>query len=399
MPKTALTGPYGQTKPRVAIVSFPFKGYSPYKFLSELLLILTPISDRIIILDGNTDRIQAAPSSKIVMRDIGVSMHYLRDLKPKYFSAVVWILKWLLIQCRVSLELTRARADLDIVLFYLAYPGYLLPLIVTKLHGKKSIEVLTRSKATTKTDRLWALQDPILFTLLDGISPESRGLIKELGIDKYGHKILPEGARFVDSRHYAKQKRLSERANVVGFIGRLAREKGIVEFVRAIPLAAKESSDLKFLIVGSGPLSAWVTEQCNHLSAEFGTDIKLLHWVDETDLPSFYNELKLFVLPSYRDALPTSILEAMACGTPVLAAPVGAITDVIIDECTGFLLESIAPEHIAQRIIATLNSSELEKIADRAESLIRQRFTRTAAIERYDEMFQEVLLDVRRPTI
>jgi glycosyltransferase involved in cell wall biosynthesis len=398
MAQAALTGSYGQTKPRIAIVSFPFKGHSPYKFLSELLLILTPISRRIMIIDGNTDRIQAPDGSKIVVRDIGVSMHYLGDLKPKYFSAVVWTLKWLLIQCRVSLELTRARADLDIVIFYLAYPGYLLPLIVTKLHRKKSIEVVTRSKATTKIDRLWELQDPILFTLLDGISPESRGLIKELGIEKYGQKILPEGARFVDSRRYTKQKRLSERANVVGFIGRLAREKGIVDFVRAIPLAAKEASDLKFLIVGSGPLSAWVTEQCNHLSAEFGMDIKLSHWVEEMDLPSCYNELKLFVLPSYRDALPTSILEAMACGTPVLAAPVGAIPDVIIDECTGFLLESKAPEHIAQRIIAILNSRELEKIADNAEGLIRQRFTRTAATERYDKMFQEVLLDVRRPT-
>jgi glycosyltransferase involved in cell wall biosynthesis len=398
MPQTSLTGPNSQIKPRVAIVSFPFKGYSPYKFLSELLFILTPISDRIMIVDGNTDRIQAAHSSKIVKRDIGVSMHYLRDLKPKYLSAVVWILKWLLIQCQVSLELTRARADLDIVIFYLAYPGYLLPLIVTKLLRKKSIEVITRSKATTKMDRLWALQDPILFTLLDGISPESRGLINELGIDKYAHKILPEGARFVDNRRYTKRKSLSERENVVGFIGRLAREKGIVNFVRAIPLAAKETSDLKFLIVGSGPLSAWVTEQCNHLSAEFGTEIKLLHWVEEADLPSFYNELKLFVLPSYRDALPTSILESMACGTPVLAAPVGAIPDVIIDECTGFLLESTAPEHVAQRIIAILSSRELEKIADNAEGLVRQRFTRTAATERYDKMFQEVLLDVRRPT-
>ena len=281
MPQTALSGPYSQTKPRVAVVSFPWKSHSPYKFLSELIIILEPISDKIVLIDGNTDRIDTAHSSKIVVRDIGISMHYLGDLKPKYFSAVIWIFKWFLIQCRASLELARARADVDVVIFYVAYPGYLLPLVVTKLLRKKSIEVVTRGKATTKTARLWRLQDPILFTLLDGISPESRGLIKELGIEKYGQKVLPEGARFIDDRRYKKNKRLSERANVVGFVGRMTREKGIVDFVHAIPLAAEEVSDLKFSIVGSGPLSDWVNEQCNHLSTERGIDITLTNWVEE----------------------------------------------------------------------------------------------------------------------
>jgi glycosyltransferase involved in cell wall biosynthesis len=325
-------------------------------------------------------------------------MHYLGDLKPKYFSAVMWILKWFLIQCREGLELVRARADVDVVVFYMAYPGYLLPLIVTKLLRKKSIGVVTHSKATTTTARLWRLQDPILFTLLDGISPESRGLIKELGIEKYGQKVLPEGARFIDDRRYKKNKRLSERGNVVGFVGRMAREKGIIDFVHAIPLAAEEVSDLKFSIVGSGPLSDWVSEQCNHLITERGIDITLTNWV-ETGLADYYNELKLFVLPTYLDAFPTSILEAMACGTPVLATPVGAIPDVITDEGTGFLLESTSPERIAERITMIVDYRELERVADNAEGLIKQKFTRTAATERYDKMLKEVLLDLRRPTV
>jgi glycosyltransferase involved in cell wall biosynthesis len=397
MPQTTLSGSYSQTKPRVAVVSFPWKSHSPYKFLSDLITILEPISDKIVLINGNTDRIDTAHCRKVVVRDIGISMHYLGDLKPKYYSAVIWILKWFLIQCRASLELARARADVDVVIFYVAYPGYLLPLVLTKLLRKKSIEVVTRSKATTTTSRLWRLQDPILFTLLDGISPESRGLIKELGLENYGQKILPEGARFIDDRLYKKNKRLSERANVVGFIGRMTREKGIVDFVHAIPLAAEEVSDLKFSIVGSGPLSDWVNEQCNRLSTERGIDITLTNWV-ETGLADYYNELKLLVLPTYLDAFPTSILEAMACGAPVLATSVGGIPDVIVDEETGFLLESTAPERIAQRITTILNDRELERVADNAEGLIRQKFTRTAATERYERILNEVFLGVRRPT-
>ena len=393
MPQTALIGQYSQTKPRVAVVSFPWKSHAPYKFLSDLISILEPISDKIVVIDGNTDRIDTGHCQQSCYRDIGISMHYLGDLKPKYLSAVLWILKWFLIQCLASLELARARADVDVVIFYVAYPGYLLPLVLTKLLRKKSIEVVTHGKATTTIARLWGLQDPFLFTLLDGISPESRGLIKELGIEKYGQKVLPEGARFIDDRRYKKSKRLSERANVVGFVGRMEKDKGILDFVHAIPLAAEEVSDLKFSIVGSGPLSDWVNEQCHYLSTERGIDITLTNWV-ERGLADYYNELKLFVLPTYRDAFPTSILEAMACGTPVLATPVGAIPDVITDEGTGFLLESTAPERIAQRITMILNYRELEKVADNAEGLIREKFTKTAATERYDTMLKTVLPDL-----
>jgi glycosyltransferase involved in cell wall biosynthesis len=74
--------------------------------------------------------------------------------------------------------------------------------------------------------------------------------------------------------------------------------------------------------------------------------------------------------------------------------PVGAIPDVVTNEETGFLLESTAPERIAQRVIMILNYKELEKVADNAESLIRQKYTRTAAIERYEKMMKEVLVDL-----
>ena len=56
------------------------------------------------------------------------------------------------------------------------------------------------------------------------------------------------------------------------------------------------------------------------------------------------------------------------------------------------MLESTAPERIAQRITTILNYSELEKVADNAEGLIRRKFTRTAATERYDKMLKEVLV-------
>ena len=75
-------------------------------------------------------------------------------------------------------------------------------------------------------------------------------------------------------------------------------ETGIIDFVYAIPFAADQVSD----------------EQCTRLNTGPGTDITLTNW-GETSLVDYYNELKLFVLPIYICALPTGILEAMACDT------------------------------------------------------------------------------------
>jgi glycosyltransferase involved in cell wall biosynthesis len=171
----------------------------------------------------------------------------------------------------------------------------------------------------------------------------------------------------------------------------MSKEKGIIDLIHAIPLAVEQESDLKFMIVGAGPLTDWVRDQCNRLRTERGITITWMEWIDLPDKIDYYNGLKLFVLPTYNDAFPTTILEAMACGTPVLATPVGAIPDVIADEDTGFFLESNAPESIAQRITMIVNYKGLEKVSDNAESLVRQKFARTAATERYDMMLKKVL--------
>jgi len=68
------------------------------------------------------------------------------------------------------------------------------------------------------------------------------------------------------------------------------------------------------------------------------------------------------------------VIDAMACGTPVLATPMGAIPDVIKDGETGFLMENNSPECIAN-VIRALESSDLEGIAQRAQVLVECEFT------------------------
>jgi glycosyltransferase involved in cell wall biosynthesis len=314
-------------------------------------------------------------------------MHFLGDKKPAVYSALLWIIKsMVVVQLRESIELVKARNDVDLVLFYMAYPWCLLSLLTAKMLRKKAIDVVTHGKPVTLFEKLYSTQDHIFFRLLDGISPESRGLIKDLDLRRYHTPILPEGARFIDTSRYVLKKQLNERRNLVGFIGRLTKEKGTIEFIRAIPTIAKDNADVAFLIGGAGPLSEWAANECAQIKTQ-GIDVTIVGWIDE-DLPERLNELKLLVLPTRYDALPSILLEAMACGTPVLATPVGAIPDLIKEGETGLLIANGNPECIAETVTKALSfpQEELARIAENAKATVDARFSYAGAVKRFEDI-------------
>jgi len=277
-------------------------------------------------------------------------------------------------------------------MFYVAYPYYLLPLIVAKIFRKKTVEVITRSKHNSLLPKILSLQDPLLFRLLNGISPESKALIKDLGLERHKNKILPEGARFIDISHYTVKKKISERRNIIGFIGRHRKEKGVVEFVEAIPLVARENKDVEILIGGSGDLLGWVKEECKRIENGNNIKITITGFISEEAIPECLNELKLLILPTaHAEGLPSIILEAMACGTPVLATPVGAIPEIIKDGKIGFIMENNAPECIAENILRVLNYRNIDKIVRNARKLVEEKYTYEAAVERYKGILKGLL--------
>jgi glycosyltransferase involved in cell wall biosynthesis len=112
----------------------------------------------------------------------------------------------------------------------------------------------------------------------------------------------------------------------------------------------------------------------------------MLRWIPHDELPRYLNELKLLILPSYTEGLPTGVLEAMACGTLVLATPVGAIPDVIKDGETGFIMENNSPECIAENVEKVLNCPNLDEIVKSARELVVKEFTYETAVDRYRKM-------------
>ncbi|MGZ7171686.1 MAG: glycosyltransferase family 4 protein, partial [Halobacteriota archaeon] len=152
----------------------------------------------------------------------------------------------------------------------------------------------------------------------------------------------------------------------------LHEEKGILNLVKAIPHVLDTCNDVKFVLVGDGHLEKEIRRYVadHHL----GSSVTLTGWVPHQELPDYLQASKLLVLPSYTEGLPHAVLEAMACGTPVLATPVGAVPQVIKDRETGFIVHDNSPSSLAEGIVEALASPHLSRIAQNAKTLVQDEF-------------------------
>jgi glycosyltransferase involved in cell wall biosynthesis len=161
----------------------------------------------------------------------------------------------------------------------------------------------------------------------------------------------------------------------------MSDEKGVFNFVKAIPEIVSKQSKLTFILGGSGALYESINIFLN--SNKLDDKVKLVGWIAHSDVPDYLNKLKLLVLPSYTEGLPNIVLEAMACGTPVLATPVGAISDIIRDGETGFIMENNSPACIAENVVRALECPDLEKIVLNARELIEKDYKYEVTVEKF----------------
>lgn len=230
------------------------------------------------------------------------------------------------------------------------------------------------------------LLERVGFRVAHGIVTYTPAMAEELGLDPESPRVYPTGARYVDTERFSVTRPLPERERIVGFVGRLDEEKGIRELAAA---AADLPADVTFRFVGDGGLRSWLEAE---LEAEREADtVEVTGWVDHDEIPAQLNDLSLLVLPSRpTEGLPTTILEALACGTPVFASPVSGVPDVIREGETGFLIESRKPSTLRDQIVEILDREDLPEIATRGRALIEAEYDHAAACERYRDILQSV---------
>ena len=343
--------------------------------LANLVEILEPLSNEMYVITG---KFSYRFSTKVKIINI-------KNNIKKNESMLIKIIRYLIVQLKISFQLFKISANIDVIMFYVGAKSYFMPILLAKLLRKKTI-VLATSPASSL---FFEILEKIHYSLADQIVVESESVImNHTVLNKYRKKISI-GARYVNNRIFKIKTELKDKINLVGYIGRFSQEKGVMNFVEAIPLILKEQGDVEFLIAGDGLLFDKIKGTLKN--KKLLHKVKMPGWVShEDELPDYLNELKLLVLPSYLEGLPTIVLEAMACGAPVLATPVGGVPDVIKDGETGFILEDNSPECIAKNVIRALDNPRLDEIGGNARKHIEQKYTYEAAVERYRKILNNL---------
>jgi glycosyltransferase involved in cell wall biosynthesis len=377
---------------RACIVSFPFRpGIDSPVPLANLIQILTPLIKNIYIITSN-----------LPLNDLPPNVFYLNvEWKCESASLSYRVFKNLLTQTKYSRYLVNSTEANDMIIF-LGASTFFLPVLAMKLSGRIPILVATTSEtrmvkyASNKRfknfdfflPKIVSLIENLNWTLADIVIVYSKNFIKEWNLEKYRHKILIAHRHFVDMDTFTIMKPIDMRSNLIGFIGRLSKEKGIMNFIEAASRLLKERSDIDFIICGNGEMKAEIESYIE--DNELGDKMHLIGWVLHEDLPKYLNKMKLLVIPSYTEGLPNVMVEAMACGTPVLATDVGAIHDFIIENKTGFILPSNDPESISYKILYIINCCDLRIISSNSRSLIEREFTYSAATKRWNRILEHI---------
>ena len=204
----------------------------------------------------------------------------------------------------------------------------------------------------------------ILFTqsVEDAICANKEFLQPNGNIYAIGNGVNPE--RFNPNKvvHVSKIKKnlgIPPSAFVVGIIARLVREKGIVEFLEAAIKAASVNKDIYFLIVGTRLDTDHAKDVTNKINkAKKVLDNRVIFLGHRNDIPELISVMDVYCLPSWREGMPRSIIEAMMMAKPVIATNIRGSREEVEEGKTGLLVSTKNSDELAEKFLYCFSSPE-----------------------------------------
>ncbi len=174
---------------------------------------------------------------------------------------------------------------------------------------------------------------------------------------------------------------------IVMFSGRLVERKGIGTLLDAWKTVAPEHEDAHLVILGGGPMDRELKEKCRSLGLE--NRVEFPGYV--TDMPDCLAASDVFVFPSFREGFPNAVLEAMACGLPVVACIIGGVTDVILYEQNGLLVEPGNADRLAAALKTLLDDPEHgRRLGSRALQTVREDYGIDTIAQKYLGLYRQL---------
>lgn len=171
-------------------------------------------------------------------------------------------------------------------------------------------------------------------------------------------------------------------------LGRLGKLKGSYDLLEAVAKIAPRFPGLKLNLGGDGELDQ-VAARANELG--IARHVNLLGWVRGSDKDKHLQAAHIYLLPSYNEGMPMSVLEAMAAGLPIITTPVGGIPEAVSDGVEGFLVQPGDVNALAERLIQLLqDATMMQQMGAAARNKIASTFSAEAILPRIEALYAEL---------
>ena len=241
--------------------------------------------------------------------------------------------------------------------------------VLRGIHGAEIIVALTKDERAQAIDAYGL--DPQRITVIK--SGTDTDMFKPLEVDK--EQLL---------RSYSIE---AVNRPIVFFGGRLTAQKGVDTLLRAASIYSKTDERPITLIAGDGNLR----NDLERLAGELKLDsVYFLGAQNHEQMVKLFNMADVATMPSMFEAFGLVALEALACGTPVIAGDTGGFTQIVNNE-VGCLLKPDDYKTLAEKVIDFIREGFKEKVRDKAAAYIRQNFSWDKTVENIEKLYEQVL--------
>jgi glycosyltransferase involved in cell wall biosynthesis len=175
---------------------------------------------------------------------------------------------------------------------------------------------------------------------------------------------------------------------LIGTIAVLSNQKGIEYLLDAISILKREDIEIKFVIVGGGPLEVYLRNR----AVQLGLDDKVIFTGWRNDARKYFAAFDIFLQPSLWEAFSIVLLEAMSSKMPIITTDVGEHKNVIKNEISGLLIKPKSSAEIVKAIEKLINDKHLcSKLGGNAYETYIEKYTINAMINSYEKLYMNML--------
>jgi glycosyltransferase involved in cell wall biosynthesis len=173
-------------------------------------------------------------------------------------------------------------------------------------------------------------------------------------------------------------------SKVVTYVGKLEKWKGVDVLIDVFRIIHKAIKNVKFMVVGDGSLISKLKNS--------DLPVKLMGHIPHDRMPDVYHQTAVSVLPSYMEGSPTTCIESLSCGVPVVATDVGDTREIVVDGKTGHLVKPGDAEAMASKIIELLEDDDLRgRMGKDGRKHVEENFSYDTIVMKMFEVYESLI--------